>query len=305
MRLFDREMLRLILIILFIFSCEAHAEQARDRAVVYVCAHPDDCTLFMNPNLFNDIKDVNARVHIIYITSGDAGEKWDSSLASYPKAREVASLESTRWVLGLNNNNKSEVQGNRSFAGKGIHVVSQQNVTSYFLRIPDGGMYGEGFALYQHSSLKKLKNGEIGSISAIDSSANYKGWESLKATIGKIILDATAYANDIEIHLAEQDLNHNINDHSDHIHAANLVLEAVMQARPQKCYRIYSHKGYVIRDLAANLQDIDIQNKSGSFAVMTNSLRHNWGSNDWNEAHISFLSRNYYNIRNQPDNCNK
>jgi LmbE family N-acetylglucosaminyl deacetylase len=301
--------LRLYIALLLMVACvPISARAAISTLRVYVCAHPDDCVLFMNPDLYNNISSHRDKTVIIYLTSGDAGETWRNKETSYPYVREQASLLATDWMGAIE---RTTPQSPRQVTRERIHGhvirrVQSGQVVSYFLRLPDGNMYGDGFARYDYTSLQKLKEGVISVIAAIDGSAHYNGWQDLVETLGAIVEKEVDSRTEIALHIANTDKVANHDDHSDHQHATQVIHQWLLQApQAERCYHIYQHLDYAIADLPQNLDARALRDMSGSFAVMTAFQQQKMGYHHWNEAHMRYLGRNYITYRTMPDGCNR
>ena len=300
----------LLIMLLLVFPAIA---SAKSETVVYVCAHPDDCFLFMNPNLYDDIVDASNKVVVVYLTSGDAGFAFstEGDATAYPNARELASIDATQWMADVG---KDPIQAHleketTTIAGHVIPRIGYANTVSYFLRLPDGNMYGDGFERYHHESLRKLKSGEIERITPIDDGAPYAGWQDLVQVLSGILTREAEGESHMTLHIAEPDIAENIHDHSDHTTGASGVMDALAQmtadARetPARCYQLYKHIDYSIAEKQTNLEGVGLQNKSGSFAVLTATQRHFLDHHNWDEGHLSYLTRNYYTITTLPEGC--
>ena len=285
---------------------------AKSGTALYLCAHPDDCILFMNPNLYDDIAQDAQKVVMVYFTSGDAGLPFsqEAPKISYPYVRELAAIDATAWAADAG---KRPISGDErtetvTIHGHDIDRVSYGNTASYFLRLPDGNMQGDGFELYGHESLHKLKTGEIDSITPIDGASAYKNWDDLVQVISGIIAQETTDEKKVTLHIQEPDTAKNTNDHSDHTTGANSVMEALTQrltANADQCYLLYKHIDYAIAEKPANLDGAALQDKSGNFAVLTATQRHSLDHHDWEEGHLAYIARNYYTTATLPNGCDK
>lgn len=292
---------RYLLVFAFMMLFPAAAWSKTDVSF-YVCAHPDDCLLFMNPPLYQDVTG-SKKVVVIYLTSGDAGKEFREENSSYPHVRELASLEATDWMADIDH---PEVTAQRKtdqvdINGHRIEQVSYGDNVSYFLRLPDGSMDGAGFPLYASQSLKKLKTGEIHEISPVDGQAPYKGWQDLVNVLSTIVNHESADADNISIHVSEPDIEANPGDHSDHTTGASAMVEAL--EHNEHCYHLYKHIGYSIADRQPNLQGAALQNKAAGFAVLTATQRRLLGYDNWEKGHLSYLPMNYYSVVSVPNGC--
>lgn len=277
---------------------------AKAGTVVYACAHPDDCFLFMSPNFYDDTARDAEKVVILYLTSGDAGMAFSAEdPRAYPNVRERASLDATEWMADAGEAHadtprKSEVVAIRDHP---ITRVSYANTVSYFLRLPDGDMSGNGFERYGFGSLRKLKSGEITSLAPIDGAPAYTSWQDFVSVLSGILTREVEGEANVTLHISDPDTHANYNDHSDHTTAASGMVEAAQGS----CYRLYKHIDYSIVDKTPNLDGEALQNKAGSFAVLTATQRYFLGTHHWDKAHLPYLTRNYYTIEVKPAGCDR
>src|SRR4051794_29066247 len=107
---------------------------------IYVVAHADDWQLFMQPNAFNDLVSTGCKVVFIVTTAGDAGAN-----KTFWAAREEGMKSSIRFSLKPLKE-LQESTGTKAYNFHNVNYWSVNNTTSYFLRLPDGGLDGNGFA---------------------------------------------------------------------------------------------------------------------------------------------------------------
>ena len=293
-----RLLLRIVIFLSVLFP--PLAGQAAPPVHVYICAHPDDCVLFMHPDLYTDIAGQKDKTVMIYVTAGDAGEAWNESKASYPYGREQAALLATDWMGTAEREKPGEARRAQRVRRQRHTVYRVQSglVASYFLRLPDGNMDGDGFARYGHQSLQKLKIGAIPTLDAVDHTAHYRSWDDLVDTLGAIIGQEAAGSEAVTLHFADTDMQANHDDHSDHQRSAQAVLQWLEAER--HCYVLTEHLDYAIADLPPNLDAISARNATATFAVLTALQQQNWGYHHWNEAHTRYLERGYSRHRLSP-----
>jgi LmbE family N-acetylglucosaminyl deacetylase len=191
---------------------------------LYVAAHQDDTLLFQSPSLLADVQAGHC-VQTIFLTAGDSGRP-----ASYWEGRETGAevaYEQMAGVSGASWSVKTEtVNGHpidfATLPGKPISIA--------YLRLPDGGIEGEGFPLYGGQSLMKLWDsgnppgeGEtpITSIEAVDDSTSYS-YEGLVATVRSLI---ESFAPQ-EIATQNYTVKAQGPDHADHVSTAKFVKAA-------------------------------------------------------------------------------
>lgn len=293
------------LLLIFLVTMSPFAVNAKVRTVpntvFYVCAHPDDCILFMNPDMYDDIAHNTDKVVLLYLTSGDAGEMFKEQPSSYPYARELASVEATKWIADMSGRadgatlktTKPLINGHRLTRREYAHTVS------YFLRLPDGMMMGEGFERTYFQSLHKLETDKTAILSPIDGRAAYKSWQELVDTLSDIVSREAADGENIAVHMDDPDVDENPHDHSDHTTSARAMLESL----GNRCANIYKHKGYSIAEMSSNIDGEALHNKVASFAVLSAALNRLQGTHNWDSGHIAYLHANYYRATLQQGAC--
>lgn len=283
---------------------QAQAVPAR-HPVFYVCAHPDDCLLFMGPNLYDDITSGLRKVVLIYLTSGDAGKPFAVDSSSYPFMREQASLEATDWIADVEketppSRRESEVV---QIEGHNVERVRYARTVSYFLRLPDGNFNGEGFAENAFQSMRKLQEKKLGSLQIVDKRGSYDDWRGFVNSLAAIVTREAEGEARISAHVQEVDAHANPGDHADHTSGAEAMLEALSQMSWKPCISLHRHIGYAISHMEPNLSMLELQNKSAAFAVLSATERRFSGVHDWNRAHTVYLPRNYFTMTNVPADC--
>ena len=297
------------LLALLVFLLLPTLATAKSGPTFYVCAHPDDCFLFMNPNLYDDITGGAEKVVIVYLTSGDAGLPFseDPSTVPYAYVRELASVDATEWMadVGKNPIRAEEKTDTVTLNGHDIDRVTYGNTVSYFLRLPDGNFYGNGFERYHQESMRKLQTGEIKRIQPINGEAAYTGWQDVVTVLSDILANEMHGEKQATLHIQDPDTKANYNDHADHTAGAHAIMDALTQSTRENgsCYQLYKHIDYSIADKEPNLAGIGLQNKAGSFAVLTATQRHSLETHNWDEAHLPYLTRNYYSTATLPEGC--
>ena len=177
----------------------------------YIVAHADDWQLFMQPPAHSDLVEPGCKTVIIIVTAGEAGMG-----EQFWRAREEGSKSSVRFCLAPHGA-IDEAPGSKQIDGHMIGVWSANNTITYFLRLPDGNLDGNGFEASGFQSLTKFTSSAIDQLTAIDHSATYRGWLSFVRTIESIIQIESAGISNRWIHYLNPDKLINPNDHPDHI----------------------------------------------------------------------------------------
>ncbi|KAJ4984990.1 hypothetical protein SVAN01_09512 [Stagonosporopsis vannaccii] len=166
---------------------------------VYFAAHPADSLVYHNPYLFHDLY-VYKCITVVISTSGDRGTGNNHS-------------------HNLEHGVKRHVQVSR-------HPYAD-NVRLVYLRLPDGGPVGDGYATNKDESLKKLSTGEIESISTTDRNATYT-LDSLEALLATILLETGATeVRVLDYKTGVPDEHDEGEDHADHAVSARLVVDVL------------------------------------------------------------------------------
>ncbi|HJV24428.1 MAG TPA: PIG-L family deacetylase [Aromatoleum sp.] len=220
-----------------------------ERLSAFIVAHPDDWQLFMG-DVAVDEASRHRPVLFVYLTTGGA----DRSV-EYWHSREAGGLASAYAAANFDSAASSEAPpsdcGQVAIQKHMVMRCNYANTVSYFLRLPDGAVEGTGFAVTQMQSLKKLQDGEIGVIDAVDGSATYQGWEDLSQTVGSLLIreKQLSGAESVQMHAPEPDADANPGDHSDHRAVGALVQRVAAQYKFPASYYI----GYAISQRRPNL----------------------------------------------------
>jgi GlcNAc-PI de-N-acetylase len=156
-------------------------------SAMYTAAHEDDTLLFQSPRLLEDVR-ANKCVLTVFLTAGDAGKG-----AKYWEGRETGAEAGYAEMAGVANDWSGSTL---SAGGHSIHLETlkgQPGVSIAYLRLPDGGVNGEGFPLYGNQSLKKLWNSgngnvppSLASLKTVDETDTYS-YSGLIATLTALI----------------------------------------------------------------------------------------------------------------------
>jgi hypothetical protein len=158
-----------------VLSCAGTAAAAAPCAGsdLYIAAHEDDTILFESPDLLEDVGS-NRCVRTIFLTAGDAGKG-----TAYWEGREAGAEAAYAEMAGVAD---LWTDSTTTVAGHPVHLATlaaRPGITILYLRLPDGGVEGEGFPSHGNQSLRKLWNGgnsmtpAIAEIEAVDGSTRY------------------------------------------------------------------------------------------------------------------------------------
>lgn len=175
----------------------------------FLVAHQDDWQLFMGDIAFRTIRRGNHAV-FIYVTAGDENREPD-----YWKTRERAALQSTRLAANVTDTATSDC-GTVVILEHAIRRCTIANTVSFFMRLPDGRRDGSGFERNAFQSLRKLRGRKIPMITTVDTSATYRGWTDVLATVQELVRRENSRASLVTIHASDPNAGINPRDHSDH-----------------------------------------------------------------------------------------
>ena len=289
--------------ILFVsLFCLNKVSLGQDTVSFYFSAHEDDWQLFMNPNAYNDVHKPNSKVVFVYLTAGDAGLGLGKGERSQPYylARENGAKLSVKFMVDAKKEPSVPVSSASSFLGHPVTKWVYGNTVSYFLRLPDGNPQGTGYATTGQQSLKRLADGVSASMMAVDSSATYKGWSDLKATLRVLIDQESGKASTVSVNIPDTDTKKNSGDHQDHLHTAKLVLESVAD---QSCISKFFYLNYVTAKMPENMTAADHQVEVGTFAALVVGLTALDHDSPWDGLHRSWLSRHYFRTEPGTGKC--
>lgn len=151
-------------------------------------AHYDDDLVFANPTVLQAVA-VGWRVRSFFFTAGDAGK----GMSAYVEGRENGIRAAYDEMRGSSGpwSDRSVVLPN----GLTATVTSpdgDDRVSLTFLRLPDGGLRGTGYAVTGWQSLAKLLTGELTSLRTLDT-AQVITLDLLRSTVAEFVIghDAT------------------------------------------------------------------------------------------------------------------
>lgn len=254
--------------------------QSATKVSFYIIAHADDGQLFMQPNIYNDLTAPDSKAVFVITTAGDAGMG-----KTYWQAREEGLKGSIRFcmapLLSL-----SESNGKKEFNNHIVHYWSVNNVTAYFLRLPDGGLDGKGFTKNQYQSLSQLQAGRINKITAIDGSTTYHSQADFCTMLQTIILYECTDATTVWINYLNPDITANPQDHPDHIATGQAIQDIPVITRFWQALYV----GYNSRQIAEKLSPEDLFWKAGMFAAYEKAVYDATGYSTLHENIVTYMA---------------
>jgi LmbE family N-acetylglucosaminyl deacetylase len=261
--------------------------------VMNIVAHEDDDILFMNPDIQQEIS-VGHCVRTIYITAGDDGQNRGYWLSREQGAEAAysAMLGSTHpWVehvVRLDNQQYVTIANPRG----------NNQISLIFMRLPDGGLNGNGFNVTHSQSLAALYAGKSKRVETVDKQSNFSS-NQLSAAL------TTLMANYQPSTIHTQSSLHGTlyTDHSDHQAAGEFATRAYgafmqQQFEGQTSLTLKYYVGYPVRQLPVNLTTEEIARKQ---AVFLNYAKHDGAvcrtasECDQTSTYGSYLKRQYQN----------
>ena len=263
------------------------------RVSFYFSAHEDDWQLFMNPSAFRDVRD-GVKTVFIHVTAGDGGLGTGNGGRKHPYyvAREQGTENAIRFMADAGEYPApAEPEAEQAvFNGHAIRRVGYRNTVAYFLRLPDGSPEGAGYAETGYQSLKRLADGAIATLTAIDDTAAYQGWRDLVVTVRAIIDFERGPAASVDLHVPELDPVLNPNDHPDHVMTGKLALAAAQQLSG---IRLVHHLGYASGERPENLGGYERDMKCAVYAVTLAAIQALGHATNWPHYDQSFVARDY------------
>lgn len=273
-----------------------------DKVSFYFAAHEDDWQLFMDPSAFQDVLGGAAKTVFVYVTAGDAGLGAGAGGRKQPYflARENGAEDAVRFMADTDRQPAAPVDSQVTLDGHRLFRIAYRNTVSYFLRVPDGNIEGQGFEGTGFQSLKRLHDGAIANMTAVDGSTVYRGWGDLTRTVRAIVDAERGRASLVQINIAETDPAINPGDHADHLMSAQAALDAV---KDLACVRRVSYVDYASAKLPENLNAQQRDMESSVFAVTLAGVQALDHGTSWRHYDGSYVGRNYYRVQEASGNC--
>jgi len=224
---------------------------------MYVVAHQDDSLLFQSPDLLHALRRGDC-VTTVYLTAGDGGHGPD-----YWGRRESGALAGYAQMLDRPTVDESWTRGTTTVNGRVLSIaqlVGVPNVVQLFLRLPDGGYDGTGFAVYDRQTLQGLWTGSLPSIRPVDGTAAYTERDVVKtltALMGRFRPDVIRVQDYVPGEFIPN------GDHSDHYASAFFARAAHRQyATP---HEFVGYVNYRTETMPPNVSGADLAAKERAF----------------------------------------
>jgi hypothetical protein len=259
------------------------------RMALYVVAHQDDWQLFMDPGISADILDATCKTIIIHTTAGDAGED-----RKFWQAREQGAINS----LLFRHCRHSHANVSRKYVGIGgkkVYLAEAANCGLYFLRLPDGGMHGQGFAAYGFGSLGRLRLQRIDCLTSVDQLNTFRSTAEISRLLDGIFTrelrrNPVADRSRVTLSFPEYDHARNPDDHNDHFQTALLLRDTDAYGPAKK----YAFVHYDIQHSAADLEGTDLFWKVGMFCAYHQAVldAHGYSTIDESPQYYRWCTKN-------------
>ena len=281
---------------------QAAAAEKTDKVSFYFAAHEDDWQLFMNPSAFQDVLEGAAKTVFVHVTAGDAGLGTGDGGRKRPYylARENGAEDAIRFMADTDHEPAKPVVSHVVLNNHRIFRIAYRNTVSYFLRVPDGNIKGEGFPDTGFQSLKRLHDGAVRTMIAVDGTAVYRGWDDLVRTVRAIVDAERGRAPLVQVNIAETDAAINPDDHADHLMVARAALDAVKNL---SCVRRVSYVDYASARLPENLNAQQRDMESSVFAVTLAGVQAFDHGTSWRHYDGAYVGRNYFRVQEAGGSC--
>jgi hypothetical protein len=249
-----------------------------------------------------DVAGGAAKTVFVHVTAGDAGLGTGAGgrQHAYYLARENGAESAMRFMADADRTLAPEAASRMILNGHAVYRTRYGRTVGYFLRVPDGHPSGGGYGGTGWQSLRRLNEGQIGTLTAIDRSAAYHGWGDLVATVRAIMTFERDGARLLQNNVADPDPRINPGDHSDHLMTSRLAVDA---AADLGCVRRVYYVDYASARLPANLdaQQRDLENSV--FAVTVAGVQAFDHVTDWRHYYQTYVGRNYFRVEEPAAAC--
>lgn len=259
------------------------------HASVFIVGHQDDWQLFMGSRAYDNVQR-HRKVVFIILTAGQG----DYASDTWWKAREQGCLNSARTACDLKADQlPAPVYSKVTVRQHQLVASYYRNTVVYFLRLPDGGVRGQGYGVCNYQSLTKLRAGQGGPISSLDGRTQYRSWADLTNTVRDIIRRETRPSWTLWVNSPNPDEHANPVDHPDHLSAGH-VADAATRDIP--CRRLL-YTGYSNARRPANLNAEQTANQTALFAAYCRTMTALGQPSGWQPDHLCWLGRQYSVMR--------
>lgn len=265
----------------------------RNATTLNFVAHQDDDILFLNPDITIDLQSGRC-VRTVFVTAGDGGHG-----AAYVAGRERGAQAGYATLLHAKNIWLQRIV--RLPGGEYVRISNLKDhpeVSLIFMRLPDGGLDGAGFAATRYQSLSKLEKGAITKIRSVDQQSTYT-----KAALESALSELMALYNPAEIRTLSSLQGNVLRDHSDHGSTGRFTTRAHDAYQQQKFENLLQvpisyYVGYPIRESPVNVVGAPYDEKLAAFLAYSKydgGVCHSAEECANTPTYGSYLSREYQN----------
>jgi len=241
------------LVMVSVVPASASGEPQCADSTMYVVAHQDDTLIFTSPALLHDIQAGDC-VQTVFVTAGDANDDetyWSGREAGAEAAYADLAQVDDEWSYST-----------RDVAGVPVRVATLDaapQVSLVYLRLPDGAdRDGDGGSRYGYQSIKKLWQGTLAQIDAVDGSASYTR-QGLIDTLH--VLMETA----LPTRIVTQDYVGELGDADNVDHHVTALFTRAAHDLYTTAHVLVSYMGYGVTSLPSNVAGADLAAKQSAY----------------------------------------
>lgn len=272
--------------------------------IFYGMAHEDDWQLFMMPDAYYNTNNSGKKIVFVYLTAGDGGlgsGNFAGVSIPYYLAREKAAQVASNYIADVNQWGSTAATTTVTINNHSLKRIAYKNTVSYFFRLPDGNVDGNGFPVNNFASLAKFRQGLITSLTALDNSVVFSSWSDLTNTLSALI-KLEANPNElVSVSIPDTNTALNPNDHSDHLTTSYAFQDAI-QFFP--CINKNFYVDYYSNTMQTNVSGYALYVDMGTWGATTAALTSNLSFSTMDSGHLSWIGRNYYRSVNSGIACN-
>ncbi|MGV8978611.1 MAG: PIG-L family deacetylase [Cellulomonas sp.] len=217
-----------------------------------IVAHQDDDLLFQSPDLAEDVL-AGRCVRTVFLTAGDAAQG-----ETYWRGREAGSLAAYAQMAGVADRWSSSDAGLPGHAVRLMTLTDAPQVSVVFMRLPDGNRTGTGMLVHHYQSLRRLWDGDITTIDAVDGSATYSS-----ASLTSSLTDLMTRFHPTTVRTQDWTIEFRHGDNADHTATALFARQA--DAGYRSPHTLLAYGGYPMWTRLPNVAGPDLKAKKNAF----------------------------------------
>jgi len=217
-----------------------------------IVAHEDDDLLFQSPDLAQDVL-AGRCVRTVFLTAGDAAQG-----ETYWRSREAGSLAAYAEMAGVADRWSSSDAGLPDHAVRLMTLTDAPRVSVVFMRLPDGNRAGTGTFVHDYESLRRLWDGDIPTIDAVDGSATYTD-----ASLTSTLTDLMTGFHATTVRTQDWTIEFRHGDNADHTATALFARQA--DHGYHSAHTLLAYGGYPMWTRLPNVTGADLKAKKNAF----------------------------------------